>query len=54
MNYKDLSPHERNMFNYLDSIALRVTNKEKINIFTALLDKYLSLDIEKLKGGIKE
>ena len=52
-NYKDLNQREKSLFNQTDSILLRTDNTERINILTALLDKYLSLELERVKGGLK-
>ena len=51
--YQDLNQREKSLFNQTDSALLRTDNTERINILTALLDKYLSLELERVKGGIK-
>ena len=51
--YKDLNQREKSLFNQTDERLLRTDNTERINILTALLDKYLSLELERVKGGIK-
>ena len=55
ISYKDLGKAEQYLFNRIDKDILHLSNNDKINLLSALLDKYLTLDLqsERVKGGIK-
>jgi hypothetical protein len=41
-SYKDLGKAEQYLFNKIDKDILYLSNNDKVNLLTALLDKYLS------------